>query len=218
MSLKTHYLPGDTQADRIRRYFIGTTFADFPSSGLKLGDLAFGEETGLLYAAIDATTWECPYLHAMAEVAMTGNAVATPIITQSTFTKVSGTTTLDADASLFDMPANNRLRYIGVPDAHLHLGCTLSVISASLNDTIQAVLYKNGTVNGNNEYTGGTQLSRGVIETRLFGIGDVTSTAIHVMTTMVTNDYVELALSNLTSAADLTVKHMNFFAVGFCAL
>jgi hypothetical protein len=137
----------------------------------------------------------------MGEVYMEGNATATTIAVGSTFYKVAGTTTL-GHAHEFDMPANNRLRYTGAFTRAAHIGCTLSVSSGTANQVIQCKIYKNGSA-----------ITGSLIETKLGSGGDVTSTAIHVMAEMATNDYIELYVANITAANDVTVKHYNLFMV-----
>lgn len=151
----------------------------------------------------------------MGEIYVNDNAGATVIQTQSTYTKVAvAAWTLGGSVMDFDMPSAGRLRYTGGQSRIFHCGATISLKGAAPNDVVRAVLYKNGVVNANNEFTGGTQLSAGIVEQKLAGTGDVTSTAIHVFVPMSTNDYLELGIANFSSTADLTVTFSNVFAVG----
>ena len=95
-----------------------------------------------------------------------------------------------------------------------HIGCTVSMTSAGANDLIRSVLYKNGGVNANKEFTSGTQLNSGIIEHKTGAVGDAISTAIHVMTTLATNDYIELGIANWTDTDDITVTFSNIFLMG----
>lgn len=169
------------------------------------------------YALIDASTGRLEHTvipqTPMDEVYMNANGTATVISTGNTYTKMSGTTT-SGMLQDFDMPANNRLRYTGATTKNFHIGCTISISSAGANDVVAAVIYKNGAVNGSNEYTSGTQLNAGIIRLKLLNGADVSSTAIHVMSEMATNDYIELAIKNETDADDLTVSDFNLFAMG----
>lgn len=150
---------------------------------------------------------------AMGEVYMTANTVATPITTADTYTKVSGVAFTLGTSQNFDMPVNGRLRYTGTKTAYFHLGCTLSMSGAGANDVFSGVLYKNGTVNTNLEYTAGTELSAGTITRKMGAASDAGSTAIHVMTQLSTNDYIELAIKNETDTDDITIEHVNLFGV-----
>lgn len=142
------------------------------------------------------------------------NAVDTVITTAGVFTRVNlAAFVLGADVMEFDMPAAGRLRYIGAVPRLFHCGCTLSVLSAGANDLVIAALFKNGAVNANNEFTTAGLLN-GQIEERLRAIGDESSTAIHVFTPMVTNDYIELGIQNATDGDDLRITFSNIFAVG----
>lgn len=150
----------------------------------------------------------------MGEIYLDANSTATTITTTQTYTKVAPGAWAAGTSKNFDMPSDGRLRYIGKSKIHVHLGCTMSMQSASgANKVFRAVLYKNGTVNVNNEYTGGTQLNAGIIENTLATASVSQSTAIHVMTTMVENDYIELGIANWTDAVDATITFANLFLV-----
>mgnify|MGYP001611543796 CR=1 FL=1 len=140
------------------------------------------------------------------------NAVNTIITTQSTLTKVVVTTTLNATSS-FDSPSPGRLRYTGLITTYFHCGATASLKSLGTNTVTRQVLVKNGTINANNEYTGGIQQS-GQMEHKVGTAGDVISSAIHSMVRMATNDYVELAVSNDTDTNDFTITNANTFCLG----
>jgi hypothetical protein len=148
----------------------------------------------------------------MGELYDVDNTGATVITTQSTWTRAVFTPTLSMGMD-FDNPTGTRLRYTGTQTGHAHMGCTICVKGSGINDTLSAVLIKNATVNGNNEYTTGSILTPGIVEFNLGGIGDIESTAIHVMTELVTNDYVELFVQNQSDADDITITDTNLFAL-----
>lgn len=137
----------------------------------------------------------------MGEVSMNGNTTVTAL-TNNVWTKVAGTTSLSGGVYQFSNGAvNNRLVYTGTSMKMFHIACTLSV--KSTNDAgMKAVLFKNGVA-----------LTTGIVQTKMFGT-DVQSTAIHVMTTLSTNDYLELYIMNISNNNDLTVTEMNMFAMG----
>ncbi len=149
------------------------------------------------------------------ELHMHNNATSTVITTQSTFTKMSGETALtDTGISYqFAETSEGELCYTGTKTKVFHIGNTVSWSVANANDVFQAVLYKNGTLNGNREYTGGTQLDKGLVEQKSGASGDVVSTAIHVYSSLAQNDCLSLGVSNLSGTGDMTIKHMNLFAM-----
>jgi hypothetical protein len=137
---------------------------------------------------------------------MNGNNVVTQITAANTWTKVSGTTIFSPSGGYQFVTGgiNNRLVYTGPSMKMFHIACTLSVKgSESDNGTMKAVLFKNGVA-----------LTNGIVQQRLSGDGDIASTAIHVMTNMNTNDYLELWILNVTNTGDFTITEMNMFAMG----
>lgn len=140
----------------------------------------------------------------MGEIFMNGNVTATTISATSTYYKAAGSTTFSSGEHEFSMPANNKLQYTGTKMKMFHIACTVSISSAGTNDVVQAVLYKNGVA-----------LVAGTVKQKLGGTGDNTSTAIHVMTSMSQNDYLELYIANMSAVSNLTVSNMNLFAMGF---
>jgi hypothetical protein len=153
----------------------------------------------------------------MGELFINDNAVATAITTIATYTKIEVPLwTLGPDVMDFDSPVLGRLRYIGAQSRVFHCGATISLTSVSPNDVVRAVLYKNGVVNAAKEFTPPLtgRLSAGIVEQKLGGSGDVTSTALHVFTPMSTGDYLELGIANMTGASGLTISFANVFSVG----
>ena len=148
----------------------------------------------------------------MGEMYINGNSTATVITTTLTWTKFNVACTLNTSEN-FDMPATGRLRYTGAQTAHFHLGATISLSGAGSNDVMSAVLYKNGTVNGNDEFTAGTALVAGIVTRKLGASGDVGSTAIHVMVSLAQNDYIELAIQNESGTGNITIEDMNIFGM-----
>lgn len=149
----------------------------------------------------------------MGEVSINDNLTATVITTSSTWTLFNETTSLSGLDFEFDSPQAGRIRYTGTTTKNFHCGVTISISPTNNNDTIKAVIYKNGGVNGSDELTSGTALTSGIVETKLGTSTDVQSTAIHVFVQLVTNDYVELALQNTTGTGNLTIKHANIFCL-----
>ena len=148
----------------------------------------------------------------MGELSVAENAVATVITTQSAYTRCDEADTLTTGATDFDKPQAGRLRYTGAATKMFHVGCTFSCSNGN-NIIVKSVIYKNGTVNVNNEYTGGTAMTAGTVEQKISVAGDIVSTAIHVFIELAQNDYIEMAIANLTDTGDITTKHMNLFAM-----
>jgi len=149
----------------------------------------------------------------MGEVSFTTNATVTTLTTTQTWTRVAIASSLNVDME-FDSPSNSRLRYIGGETKMMHCGCTISFKPAGASDTFKFCLYKNGGVNGSDEYINGTALTQGTVTLLARNAAEHRSTAIHVMTMLRKNEYLELAVWNDTDADDLVVTDMNIFAVG----
>lgn len=158
-------------------------------------------------------TWAALPTSCMGEISFYGNSTATTVTTTQTWTKITITTANNV-AMDYDNPSAGTLRYTGTATRVMHCGCTISSKPVGANDTFKYVLVKNGTWDGNNENTGGTVLSQGTITLSQRTNTVTYSTAIHVMVSMATNDTLELAVWNDTSAQDITVIDMNLFAVG----
>lgn len=196
------------------------TVNDDSSSGWTVGAVWVNTTTNVVYTLVDdtdtAAVWvrsgESSVMMPMGEISCIGNSTATVITTGSTWTKFGVTTTLNVSDE-FDSPSAGRLRYTGETTKTFHCGATISVKGAGANDVVKAILYKNGGVNANNEYTSGTALTNGTTHQKLGSAGDVASTAIHIMVELAKNDYVELAVMNDTDADDVTITDMNLFAM-----
>ncbi len=140
----------------------------------------------------------------MGELSMTGNTTPTPILSAGVYYSVAGTTVFSSHSWGFSNGGvSNRLVYTGAREKMFHIACTISIICGQSNQTAKAVIYKNGS-----------PLTTGVIQTKLGGSGDVTSTAIHVAIHLSTNDYLELRIMNVTGAYSFTITDMNLFALG----
>lgn len=131
---------------------------------------------------------------------------ATTIGDTVNFFKVAGATT---GGNLFnmDMPADNRLRYLGEPDIHVHVAVSLGLTTAASNVVVGARVGKNGDPTESNAVASN-------IEWKIGTGADVRSTSIHYDGMMSTNDYLEVFVKNSTSATNITVPHMYFFVLG----
>ena len=127
---------------------------------------------------------------------------ATAMTVKDTWYKMAGTTTVLTSA-LFDMPANNRLRYTGPQARHLHCGVSLTVTCSAANQLLEFGIYLNGA------------LLVGSEQSFVHSTGsDRNSTALHAMGHVAQNAEIELWGRNLTSGSKtVTVEDGNIFAV-----
>lgn len=105
--------------------------------------------------------------------------------------------------ALFDQSSGNgRLKYLGVVAADLHIACTISLTCGSNNQVIHARLGKNGVSDAASE-----------VQFKLGTVGDVASTALHLIATVSPGDYISLFVRNETGANNVTVECANLQAV-----
>lgn len=129
-------------------------------------------------------------------------AAATAVAVPGTYYKAAGTTVL-GNASNFDMPVDNRLRYTGAASKHMHIVVSASFTTAGVNNIIGLKVAKNGVLLDDS------------IQRRKVGTGsDIGSTAVHADAQLVTNDYLELWLTNETDTDAVTIDELYFFANG----
>lgn len=124
---------------------------------------------------------------------------ATTIVTPGTFVKAAGTTTAINLSDRFDMPANNRLRYLGTPDVHVRAAASLSLTCAADSQDLAVAVRKNG-----NPLTG-AEISLKIVT----GASEV-ALALEVDCNLSTNDYLELWVTNETAANAVTLTHLYF--------
>ena len=100
---------------------------------------------------------------------------------------------------------NARLRYIGVTTRMFHITVTLTGKPGNANDIFVFSLAKNGSV-----------IPQSSIIQKYNGITDYQSNTLQVLTSMATNDYLELYIGNYTAAAHtITIHSINLLAVGY---
>lgn len=137
---------------------------------------------------------------------MTGTNVT--IVAQSdgstNMVKAAPTTTLNNDKEFDNGGANNgRLRYTGATTRTFHVACTISIAPAAANDTFVFGVAKNGTV-----------IAASKVLIQCTTASGVRSTAMHIMVSLATNDYLEMFIGNTTDTDDCTVHSLNLFAMG----
>lgn len=136
------------------------------------------------------------------------SAIETVIPGVSTYVKALGTTTGNNFRN-FDMPTDNRLRYTGSITFHLHMVCSLSMMSAANQKLAGFKLYKYDDSLGSGAVIDGSEVKRFIATG-----ADEGSTALHWDEIMDTNDYLELHVANLTDGTDITVSNIYLYAMG----
>lgn len=128
---------------------------------------------------------------------------ATTVSGAGTFVKAAGVTTLESSPYLFDMPADNRLRYTGLVSTHVNVMASLSFsLSTGHRDVISAAIYKNGTLIPGTTITTDSAPSAGVQR----------NMAIFGNTEMAPNDYLEVWVTDETDTDSITLGKMMLLA------
>lgn len=113
-------------------------------------------------------------------------------------------TTLNMEDEFDNGGANNgRLRYTGSVIRQFHIACTISIAPASANDVFVFGVAKNGTV-----------LPASKVLLQATTASQARSTAMHIVTELSHNDYLELFVGNITDTDDANVLTLNLFAMG----
>ncbi len=135
---------------------------------------------------------------------------STAIAVAGTAVKAAGTTTLfGATANNFDMPADNRLRYIGTPTRTVLVTASLSISvnTAVLDKLLSVELFKTGSL-----ITGAVNTGYAAQTT----VKEV-NIAVSAMVSLANNDYVEAFITNEDSTDDITVQKMTMTAIALVA-
>lgn len=140
-----------------------------------LGDAAPGSYFGSIYISASAAT----------------------ALLVGTWTKFAGTTLAGTLSAEFDMPADNRLRYIGVPTKSFLVTAAVSIQLANNNRIMGIALGENGTA------VAATRQDRFIRNAT--DEGCVTTQWIF---SLATNDYVELFGDTTVGAGNGTLDHM----------
>jgi hypothetical protein len=133
-------------------------------------------------------------------------AASAPIIIGNNadyFEAIDPAWTLSADPHFFDESGGNgRLTYVGLADVTLHIACTISMTSGSNNQITHWRLGKNAVPDEAAE-----------VQRKIMTGTDVASTALHLIESMSTGDYVSLWVRNATGANDVTLEVANLQAM-----
>lgn len=135
-------------------------------------------------------------------------SLETTINTASVYEKGNCTSQI-SNLRNFDMPDNNRLRYIGTIPYHMHIACSISMKTAGNGKLASFKLFHFDDSVGSGAVIDGSQVNRFV------SVGaDEGSTALHWDVVLDTNDYLELHVANLTDNTNITISNFYMFAVG----
>lgn len=122
----------------------------------------------------------------------------TPIATPGTYVKAAGTTTIRPDTEGFDMPANNRLRYIGTIEKHVFIVATITFTTDSGTNQIPAFRFAfNGVTDAQTTMKNDIKAS-----------GDFKVVTVLWDGHMNANDYAEIFLTNTISTAAVRITNM----------
>jgi hypothetical protein len=194
-------LPGETA-------FNVSASATIPDEGYILDNVAFaGGGTylaGLDYTSNKALFFNCTGItntSALCQYSMTGNATATVIGAAGTFVKVAGTTTASSLNQKFSTGTTQRATYAGAFTQNFRAVGFASMTSGN-NQTLRMRIAKNGTT-----------LAESNTLFKTTGSGEASAVGCQVILTLAPTDYVELFVTNDTSATNITVSDLNFTIV-----
>ena len=135
------------------------------------------------------------------EMAITATAETT-INNTVDYEDIAGTFTLSAFDHNWDMNVNGQMRYIGPAHRICHFAVSVSLTSASNNQTFRLRVAKNGV-----------SIAASEIDTFIATGADVSAFALHAFTDVVTNDFFTLEIRNSTSTGNVTAETCNFFVM-----
>lgn len=121
--------------------------------------------------------------------------------TSGTPVKAAGTYTLSGFEQNFDEPVDGRLRYTGTNTETFEFICSFSLTSSVNNIIIKLFVAKNGTVIGASEQN--RKVATGT------DVGQMTTTWV---TTLATNDYLEIFVDSASGSPTITTKFAQLLA------
>ena len=137
---------------------------------------------------------------------VTDTPAATTIAVAGTYVKAAGTTIFDTNPDGFsdDGGIDNRLKYTGVPTRHAIIDATISYVCASSNQVIGIKLAKNGVV------------VDGSVTRHKIGTGsDIVGVALSAhIDDLVTDDYLEIWVTNETTTGAVTIQNWHVMVTG----
>ena len=146
---------------------------------------------------------DADFIPSIASTGYSGNATATVISVATTYYVVAGTLVESYTSSDMTTDAAGKITYTGTVDKHFHIVSNFDMTSASSNQIISFQWFKNGS----------TAISPPV--KRKIGTGsDIGAASLHADAMLSQNDYLELKVTNDTSATNVTVQNLYLFAWG----
>lgn len=135
-------------------------------------------------------------------IGFAGNATETTISVSGTFYVVAGTYVAGGSPRGFTESTGGVLTYTAAPDRHSHIVSNLDMTAASSNQEVSFQWHKNGS-------------PIGYPVTRKVGTGtDVGALSVHADAMLSTNDYLDLRVTNLTTASNVTVGNCYCYIMG----
>jgi hypothetical protein len=181
-----------------------STSATIPVEGYILDTVNFSGggtyNAGVQYNDNKSLFVNCRGIQNSAEIAnyyMQNNATLTDILTQGVAVKIAGITTAASINQRFTH-TDNRATYVGAITRAFKVTAVASVTSATANKQIGFYVAKNGTVIADSEMYVTTNANN-----------RAESVAIQTITSLATNDYIEIWVENDTDATDVTVTYLN---------
>jgi len=129
-------------------------------------------------------------------------AADTVIGTPGTYVKALGTTTAGGLEDL-TMPADNRLTFTGISPRHFHIVATVSMTASGSNKIVGLKIAKNGIV-----------IDESVVRRAITTGADIGAIALQADILMDTDDYVELWVTNESTATNVRLDEFNMHAAG----
>jgi hypothetical protein len=123
----------------------------------------------------------------------------TVINTVNVWEKVAGVTTA-VNLNRFDMPADNRLRYIGSPNIHCFGKINFSGDATGNNKTFELAAFHDGSI-----------LTHSIIQ-RFYG--NYSISAVHFDVQLAQNGYIELFARNINDDTNLDIGNMYMLLIG----
>lgn len=180
-----------------------STSATIPDDGYILDTVNFsggGTYTaGVTYSDNKALFSNNKNIQNSAEIAymtMLANATATTISVTGTKYKAAGTTTLESISQKFTH-ASNKLTYSGAISRDFRILINATMTSGNSKE-LGLFIYKNGSMVTNAENYSTTS-----------GTGKSENNSLQSVVNLATNDYLEVYISNITSATDITVTYLS---------
>ena len=131
-------------------------------------------------------------------------AAATVVAVAGTFTKALNTSTLDGTAKRFSSAVDNRITYDGPADTLVHLSATIALKAAADDQVVAVGFAKNGVL-----------VAESVVRVKLPLGANLTPIALLAMLELEATDYVEVFITNDTTASNVTIDHGHVHAIAF---